>query len=69
MSGVPVPSGTWIHLQVEDDLAACERAGRDWDDSGDFYLTAADSPLAHFIDCPYCVEQRDAQHDTTTTEN
>ena len=56
--GVAVPQDTLIHLEVADDLAACERAGRDWTGVGDFYLTAPDSPRARFINCPDCLRHQ-----------
>ena len=57
-AGVPVPRGALIHLEVADDVAACEQAGKDWTGTGDFYLTKADSPLAKYINCPDCAESR-----------
>lgn len=53
--GVAVPRDALIHLEAAPNLAVCERAGRDWTGTGDFYLTAPDSPRARFINCPDCL--------------
>lgn len=56
LTGVPVPRDALIHLEVADDVAACERAGRDWTGAGDFYLTSPGSPLVRYVNCPDCRE-------------